>query len=596
MPTLSNPSEIAREALRQLAARRMPPSPDNYRALYHEIAGTVDRSGDAASEREFRALLAALPREEPLQQRLARELEQTLRNNDAAGFRKILAEFVRTHSADDQLGWSELIADLLRQWEAKQSGLTPGRKREALEHVLGGAASNNELLFGRLQNLVRSWSQNPAAPETPLVDEDSGTSPGTSGSPESVAAAGAPPGRTGAQLTELRELFAFTLEAAVAAQLAEEPELAADARHLAAAVRSAGTPKAMETLLGNIKRFAFRLELLAEDRNELRTGLLQLLQLLIENVGELVIDDRWLQGQIAIVRDIVAQPLNLRAIDDAERRIREVIYKQSQLKQSLNDAREALKNMLAGFVDQLAEFADSTSDYHDKIEVCAEKISKAENITQLEDVLAEVMRETRVVQLNAQRSRDELHAARLRVQETERRIGELQAELDKASMLVRHDQLTGALNRRGLEEAFAKETARAGRRRSPLCVALLDIDNFKKLNDTLGHDAGDAALVHLCTVIREALRPQDTVARLGGEEFIILLPDTPLADAGRALVRLQRELTRRFFLHNNEKLLITFSAGVTELRTDDDQASITKRADEAMYQAKQTGKNRVVSV
>ena len=84
MPTLSNPSEIAREALRQLAARRMPPSPDNYRALYHEIAGTVDRSGDAASEREFRALLAALPREEPLQQRLARELEQTLRNNDAA--------------------------------------------------------------------------------------------------------------------------------------------------------------------------------------------------------------------------------------------------------------------------------------------------------------------------------------------------------------------------------------------------------------------------------------------------------------------------------------------------------------------------------
>ena len=160
---------------------------------------------------------------------------------------------------------------------------------------------------------------------------------------------------------------------------------------------------------------------------------------------------------------------------------------------------------------------------------------------------------------------------------------------------MRHDQLTRTLNRRGLEEAFEHEFARAQRRRSPLCVGLLDIDNFKKLNDTLGHDAGDAALIHLATVIRETLRPQDTLARFGGEEFVILLPDTPLDNAVTALVRLQRELTRRFFLHDNEKLLITFSAGVTELQEGDTQASITKRADEAMYTAKKTGKNRVVS-
>lgn len=172
---------------------------------------------------------------------------------------------------------------------------------------------------------------------------------------------------------------------------------------------------------------------------------------------------------------------------------------------------------------------------------------------------------------------------------------ELQDELDKASALVRHDQLTGTLNRRGLEEAFEHEFARALRRRSPLCVGLLDIDNFKKLNDTLGHDAGDAALIHLATVIRETLRPQDTLARFGGEEFVVLLPDTALDNAVTALVRLQRELTRRFFLHDNEKLLITFSAGVTDYRTGDTQMTLTKRADEAMYTAKKTGKNRVVS-
>ena len=112
----------------------------------------------------------------------------------------------------------------------------------------------------------------------------------------------------------------------------------------------------------------------------------------------------------------------------------------------------------------------------------------------------------------------------------------------------------------------------------------------------MGHETGDEALIHLATICRETLRPQDTVARYGGEEFIVLLPDTPLNDAVSALTRLQRELTKKFFLHANEKVLITFSAGVTQMNSEDNQATVIKRADEAMYQAKQTGKNRVVSI
>jgi diguanylate cyclase len=168
-------------------------------------------------------------------------------------------------------------------------------------------------------------------------------------------------------------------------------------------------------------------------------------------------------------------------------------------------------------------------------------------------------------------------------------------ELETTSDLVRHDQLTGVLNRRGLEDMFNKEVARAQRHDTLLCVGMLDIDNFKKLNDSLGHDVGDQALIHLATVCKETLRPQDTVARFGGEEFIILLPETPLEDAAVALTRLQRELTKKFFLNDNEKVLITFSAGVTQMLPEDTQATVIKRADEAMYKAKQTGKNRVVS-
>ena len=597
MPTPKNPSEIARETLRLLASRRMPPSPENYRAIYHEITGTTDKVAQIFPENELRSLLTSLPKETSIQLGLARQLEQALKGKNWDDYRKALVEFIKEHSDEIELGWSELIGEFLRQWEAKQTGLTPARKRESLEHVLAGGANNSELLFGRLQNLIKSWSVNSeASDDITLVNGTAEGAPDAAlmPAPSAVAATAVPPGRASELLSELRELFAYTLEVAVATQLTEDPELAADTRALAAAVRSAKTPKALEALLASIKRFAFRLELLAEDRTELRAGLLHLLQLLIDNVGELVVDDHWLNGQITILRDIVSQPLNIRAIDDAEHRLKDVIFKQSQLKHSLNEAREALKHMLAGFVDHLAEFADSTSDYHDKIETCVQKISKADDITQLEDVLAEVMHETRIIQINAQRSRDDLRATRQRVEEADKRINELQDELDKASTLVRHDQLTGTLNRRGLEEAFEKEASRAQRRQSLLCVALLDIDNFKKLNDSLGHEAGDAALIHLTAVIKETMRPQDTIARFGGEEFVILLPDTPLKDSEKTLTRLQRELTKRFFLHNNEKQLITFSAGVTELRADDTQTSVIKRADEAMYQAKQTGKNRVV--
>ena len=597
MATLSNPSEIARETLKQLMSRRMAPSPDNYRAIYNEIAGIADKAVDAFPERELKALLQSLPKETRPQQGLSRQLDQALKAGSFEDYRKLLVDFIKEHSAESELGWGELIAELMRQWEAKQSGLTPARKRESLDRVLAAGSKNSELLYGRLQSLSKSWSLNETLPEDYALTEG-GDPPPADLPPVAASApapASAPVSRASELLPELRELFAYTLEVAVISQLADDPELAAEARAIASAVRGANSLHAMQEMLAAVKHLAYRLEFLVEDRSDLRAGLLKLLQLMIDNVTELVIDDQWLNGQIAVVRDIVARPMNLRSVHDAEHRLKEVIFKQSQLKRSLMDAKEALKQMLAGFVDHLSEFADSTSDYHDKIEICVEKISKADDIGQLEGVLAEVISETRIIQINAQRSRDDLRATKQRVEEADKRINELQGELDKASSLVRHDQLTGALNRRGLEETFEAEVSRAQRRNSPLCVALLDIDNFKKLNDTLGHEAGDGALIHLVTVIRETLRPQDTLARFGGEEFIIILPDTPLDDARKALVRLQRELTKRFFLNDNEKVLITFSAGLTDYRSDDTQATATKRADEAMYMAKKAGKNRVVT-
>lgn len=588
MSNLSNPSEIAREALRRLAGRRMPPTPDNYRTLYHEISGVQDEP-DAFPEKHLKALIGVLPKKTPDQLRLNRDLDAAIKANDWEGYRNKLVEYFNGQAELQKLGWGDLIGDLIRQWELRHEGLTAAKKRDSLEHVLNSAGSNPETLFNRLQGMVRNWSQQrgtevavSAASTTEVEEEAVGD-----------ARASGPVSRASELLPELRELFAYTLETAISTQLIESPSLTADARTLATEIRRARSTEELRDFLERLKRFAFKLELLAEDQAELRSSLLNLLRLMVENVSELVIDDRWLHGQVDIVRRIVDAPLSQRAVDDAERRLREVLYKQSQLKQSLQEAKDALKSMLAGFVDHLAGFADATSGYHDTIENCAAKISAANDINELESVIAEVMRETRTIQLNAQRSRDDLRATQQRASEAESRIRELEKELEKTSELVRYDQLTGAMNRRGLEELMEKEMARANRHETLFSVALLDLDNFKKLNDSLGHKAGDEALIHLTAVCRDTLRPQDTVARFGGEEFVILLPETGIDDAVRALARLQRELTKRFFMHDNQKVLITFSAGVTQLRQEDDKTTVIKRADEAMYKAKKSGKNRV---
>jgi diguanylate cyclase len=344
-----------------------------------------------------------------------------------------------------------------------------------------------------------------------------------------------------------------------------------------------------------LKRFAYRLHFVAEDQNEVRAALLHLLHLIIDNIRELVIDDRWLQGQIAMVLELVAQPLDLRRLDEVERRMKDVIYKQSALKKSLTEAQEQLKAMLASFVDRLADFSASTGSYHDKLERCAEKISQASDIAELTQVLDEVMNATRAAQLDARRTHDELQQMRQQVTAAEAEVQRLQQELAQASELVRHDPLTGVLNRKGMDEAIETEVSRARRHGSRLCLALLDIDDFKKLNDQLGHAAGDAALVHLARVVEETIRPEDTLARYGGEEFVILLPNTALEDAVTAMQRVQRELTRHFFLHDNQKVLITFSCGVAELDPDESPEAALQRADAAMYLAKRAGKNRVMA-
>ena len=241
----------------------------------------------------------------------------------------------------------------------------------------------------------------------------------------------------------------------------------------------------------------------------------------------------------------------------------------------------------------MSDAVAANDEYQGKIASHIERISNTEDVGELNRILEGLLEETRAAQTDSLRAHEQLIQERDTALLAEGRIKELETELAQMSTLVREDPLTHSLNRRGLDDEFAREASRADRYRAPFCLAVLDIDNFKVLNDKRGHKTGDEALIHLVKIAKEELRLTDHIARLGGEEFLIIMPNTPLDEAAKIITRLQRSLTKKYFLDNNEKVLITFSAGVAERAAGESQEASIGRADSAMYEAKHSGKNRV---
>ena len=584
-----NPGSLARETLKLLAARRIPPTPENYQRLYHEIAGTRPQPQDDAGARLMQALqeLAdANPAVEPLA-----AMAHAAAEHNWTKFGTALTGLAAGRLTAPRQDWTPVIRELLRQFDMRQTGASLARKKDGLERLLINFGSDPQLPE-KLQAPLRSWAEAPG-PAGGSIDD--GAEPAA---PDPPTPAASPPGGRSApadQVRQLRDLLAQTIDVGLAARLERFPELAGEARALAQQAREMRNADGWVRFAAQLKQLWYRMEVRAESDEDLLNALLRLLGLLVNNIGELVEDDKWVSGQLTAVREVINEPLSFERVQRAERGIKEVIYKQSMLKHSLREAKSTLKHMISAFVEQLSEMSASTAGYHGRVERYAQRLETADDLSTLKTIVDELMSDTRMVQLDMQRHRDDIGQAREQAELAERRVRELEAELEQVSGQVREDQLTGTLNRRGLEDAMQREVARAERRKAPLCVAVLDLDNFKKLNDTYGHQAGDEALVHLTNVVRKTLRPTDILARFGGEEFIVLFGDTRIGQAVEVMRRLQRELTRRFFLHNNERLLITFSAGVAALHTGESQESVFARADKAMYQAKLQGKNRVVA-
>ncbi len=521
------PTELARETVKLLTARKLAPTPDNYRSIYHEINGTTP--------------LPAFPYDELMQ--IARALP------------------AKTPGQQKQRGLLEYAVGQM-SWLAVRNALTAyGRFTPPPSGEVAAAA--------------------PRAASAPVVE------PGPVAVP--LASAAAP-----ALTFDFMEQIARLVEYVSPALGSDDARFTEQTQELLRAIRMPDGD--VLQIKQQLATFGHRVSFAAEEQVEIKKTLLDLLHLIMLNIGQLSLEDHWLKGQIDALIEAATPPITLRRLDEVDRRLKDVIFKQAEAKSRALEAQEEMRTMLATFIERLAQVSEATGTFHEKMEESARLIEQARTLTEITPVLKEVVGATRSIAQETRGARDELRGMREKAELTDAQIAKLHVELDRVSALARHDPLTGALNRKGLDEAVEREVKTFRRKETPLCVALLDIDNFKLINDELGHATGDAALAHLAEVARQCMRPQDTLARYGGEEFVILLPDTPLERAVDAMTRLQRELTKRIFLTGEDKVLITFSAGVAQLANDESGAAAIKRADQAMYLAKRAGKNRVLGV
>ena len=175
----------------------------------------------------------------------------------------------------------------------------------------------------------------------------------------------------------------------------------------------------------------------------------------------------------------------------------------------------------------------------------------------------------------------------------QRSLSRFHAQLRRASEI---DALTGIYNRRRIQAELVRRTAETRRRGSRCAVLILDIDHFKDINDTLGHLAGDQALLEVCRLCQSSIRQEDLLGRYGGDELLIVAPGIGAEGAHRLGERIRRAVGDAQLVYREQPVALSVSIGGATVRTDDSDDSVTSRADRALYRAKRDGRNRTVVV
>lgn len=251
-----------------------------------------------------------------------------------------------------------------------------------------------------------------------------------------------------------------------------------------------------------------------------------------------------------------------------------------------NNTADVLQKRLTEALSRVQRLAGTmsvdASQHAEQVEAAGKRIHAASgNVEQLHQALLDGM--TQILAAN-DRLQTQLTDVESKLEEQSRQIETQLAE-------ARIDSLTGVANRRAFDEELTRRLAEWRRRHSPMSLMLVDIDNFKQVNDRYGHQAGDAVLRETAKVLENTMREMDFTARFGGEEFAVIFPATTLAEARRAAQRALQGVAGHLFEKDGHELQLTISVGVAEVGPSDDAETLIRRADEALYLSKAAGRN-----
>ncbi len=258
---------------------------------------------------------------------------------------------------------------------------------------------------------------------------------------------------------------------------------------------------------------------------------------------------------------------------------------------AVNKVNDQVQGSITALATMLKSASSATSEYGTQLDGVSEKIGDASSIGDLSNVISGILAETtKMVEKNKE--------LEIELTNSSQQVTELKQYLDNVKKEATTDSLTGIANRKAFDNAISEKAVMATASKEPMVLMMLDIDHFKKFNDTYGHQTGDQVLRLVARTLVGNIKGHDIAARFGGEEFAIILPATPLAAGLKVAEALRRHVEQKELVNksSNEKLgTITISIGIAEYRPDESITDFIERADVALYQAKNAGRNRVQS-
>lgn len=262
----------------------------------------------------------------------------------------------------------------------------------------------------------------------------------------------------------------------------------------------------------------------------------------------------------------------------------------SKLESDVFETSQGMGEELKTIQDMLKSYAKESKSFGDTLTASLDELSSSSTAEQITQSLQCILRENE----RMQRETQELRSS---VQQSQSQISTLEERLSAAVVVSQIDPLTQLHNRRYYDDELPKAIVRATLERLPLCLAIADIDHFKNINDTFGHQIGDGVLKMFADLLSKNVKGRDLVARFGGEEFVIVFEETTLHDAAALLEKIRSKLERTSFkVRKTEETIgkVTSSFGLTSLKDGDDPETLFSRADDFLYKAKETGRNKIV--